>query len=224
MPALLLLLAVLGLAACGQDTPAPGAQEPVVPPAARDTVSSVGWASTPGQGVTLTGGDTLLVETGPHVVLRPAGQAALQPPYTVRASMQKLHGRLHEGYGIVFGGEALDGPESGQRYSYFLVRGDGSYLIKRRAGAETPVVRPWTTHPAIRRDPAEGEGGRPNTLEVRVGEAEVAFLANGEEVARVPAAELDTRGIPGVRVAHDVRLALTGFEAAPGAGPADAPR
>jgi hypothetical protein len=165
--------------------------------------------------VTLRGGDTLLVETGPHLVLWREGQAPLEPPYTVHARMQKLHGRLHEGYGIVIGGEGLEGPEEGQRYSYFLVRGDGSFLIKRRAGAETPVVRPWTMHPSIRRD-AE-DSGRPNRVEVRVAADSVRFLVNGAEVAVVPSSEVDVRGVPGVRIAHQVQLQLTELGVEPGA-------
>ncbi|HEX2093800.1 MAG TPA: hypothetical protein VHG28_15465 [Longimicrobiaceae bacterium] len=208
LPILLLTAAALG--GCGPDharprTPGAGQE----PEAAVPAPGSPQWRSSPTEGVTLSGGDTLLVETGPHVVLWPEGAAPVAPPYTVRAGMRKLHGRLQEGYGIVFGGRSLGEPETQQRYSYFLVRGDGSYLIKRRIGAETPQVRPWTAHTAVRRD--TDEGGRPNELEVRVGEREVAFVVNGAEVARVPAAELDTRGVPGVRAAHGIQLVVTGF-------------
>lgn len=219
-----LLAAAALLAGCGSERPRTGAREPgasaaAATPAPADSVAMPSaWRLAPAEGVALRGGEALTVETGPHVVLWRQGQAPVQPPYTVRARMQKMHGRLHEGYGIVIGGEALDGPESGQRYSYFLVRGDGSYLIKRRAGAEAPVVLPWTTDPAIRRD--SEEGGRPNELEVRVAADSVSFLVNGRQVARVGASEVDAGGIPGVRVAHQVQLQLTGFAVAPGDGEA----
>lgn len=211
LPAFLLLL---GAAACSPDRSAAdgerGARAPEPPP----PPSAPRWESAPREGVRLREGRTLLVETGPHVVLWPAGQGELAPPYTVRARLHKRHGRVHEGYGIVVGGSPLDAPEASQRYTYFLVRGDGSYLIKRRIGPETPVVRPWTFHPAIRRDTEEGGSG--NALEVRVEESEVVFLANGVEVARVPAAEVDTRGVPGIRAAHDVQLEVESFEAGAG--------
>jgi hypothetical protein len=166
--------------------------------------------------VQASGGDSLVMTTGQHSILWDAAAGELAPPYTLRATLTKREGRLYEGVGLLFGGSGLEGPESGQVYSYFLVRGDGSYLVKRRQGAETPVVRDWTAHPAIRRDD-EGRG-RPNELEVRVGEADVAFLVNGAEVARVPAGELSVRGRAGVRAAHDVTLAVGGFAAAAGAG------
>ena len=219
MPRFLLPLAlVAALAACsGRD--APGARPPAEdgtsssPPPPATTAPAGEWRTNPTGGVTLRGGDTLLIQTGPHIIAWRADARELTPPYTVRAVLQKRTGRLHEGVGLLFGGSDLDAPESRQRYSYFLVRGDGSYLVKRRIGTELPIIRDWTRHPGIRRD-AE-EGGRPNELEVRVGADEVVFLVNGEEVARVPARELDVRGKPGLRVAHEVQLSVTGFRAGP---------
>ena len=229
MRAPLLLLAAALLAACGSERPRGGAQEPAgdTAAAAAAPADSVGlpaaWKLAPAEGVALRAGEALTVETGPHVVLWRAGQEPVRPPYTIRTRMQKLHGRLHEGYGIVFGGEGLEGPEEGQRYSYFMVRGDGSFLVRRRAGAEVPVVRPWTTDPAVRRDTEEA-GGRPNELEVRVASDSVTFLVNGRQVARVGAAEVDVAGIPGVRVAHQVQLQLSDFAVETGAAEAGAPR
>lgn len=217
-----LLLLSLSLAGCSPDGPGADAAPGEAPPAPRSPATGP-WRSIPAEGVVLREeGDTLRVETGPHVVLWREAEEPLEPPYTVRATLHKASGRLHEGYGIVIGGDPLEAPEAEQRYSYFLVRGDGSYLIKRRMGPETSVVRPWTAHPAIHRD--REEGGEPNELEVRVGEEEVAFLVNGREVARVPAAELDVRGVPGVRAAHGIRLAVTEFEVATGVPTEERPR
>ncbi|HEV2147405.1 MAG TPA: hypothetical protein VGR37_08370 [Longimicrobiaceae bacterium] len=215
MKAPVLLLGAALLWGCAPERPGDGAGEPGDTAAATPVRSAAeGWRTAPAEGVSLRGADTLLVETGPHAVLWRAGQEAVQPPYTIHSRMQKLHGRLHEGYGIVFGGEGLEGPEEGQRYSYFLVRGDGSFLIRRRAGAEVPVVRPWTHHPSIRRDTEDG--GRPNELQVQVAADSVRFRVNGAQVASVAAAEVDVRGVPGVRIAHDVQVALSDFGLEPG--------
>ena len=62
----------------------------------------------------------------------------------------------------------------------------------------------------MRRD-VDGSG-RPNLLEVAVTDTVVRFSVNGSEVARVPAAELSLRGRAGLRIAHDLELAVTGFE------------
>ena len=206
----------LALAACrGEDAPA--VRRPIADSvAARPAPVVTAWRTNPTAGVELSeAGDSLVVETGPHTILWPVSGQELAPPYTVRAVFEKRHGRLHEGYGILFGGSGLEGPEAGQVYSYFLVRGDGSFLVKRRQGAETPVVRDWTQQAALHRD--REETGRPNELEVRVGETEVAFRVNGTEVARVPAAELSLRGRAGVRTPHEVSLVVRGFRAEPGA-------
>jgi hypothetical protein len=180
------------------------------------------WIANPAAHVTLSGGgETLRVEAGPHSVVWPAGAVPIAPPYTIRATLQKHTGRIHEGTGILFGGEGLDRAESEQKYAYFLTRGDGSFLIKQRDGANLIVVQDWTTHPAIRRDGEEG--GRPNDLEVRATKTDAAFFVNGVEVARVPAEQLRLAGIAGLRVSHELQLEVTGFRVQPGA-PAPAGR
>ncbi|HEU4884282.1 MAG TPA: hypothetical protein VFT45_18650 [Longimicrobium sp.] len=215
-------LALLLLAACGGDSGAAEAKSadssaPARPPVAQPpapTASATAWTTNPDSGVTITQGEATTIETGPHVILWPASAAELSPPYSVRASLRKRAGRLHEGFGLIFGGTQLEGGEAEQRYSYFLVRGDGSYLIKRRDGAQTPVVRDWTRHPDIARD-ADGQG-RHNDLEVRVGTDSVTFLVNGGPVATVPASELSVRGRAGLRIAHEVVVEVQGFTAEPG--------
>jgi len=169
------------------------------------------WRSNPADGVELdlgTGG-LLRVTTGPHAVLWPVGAGAMEPPYGVTALLRKQAGRTHEGYGLVFGGSGLENPEEQQSYSYFLVRGDGSFLVRRREGAEVPIVRPWTAHQAVNADDANGRAT--NELSVLVGAEEVVFLVNGEEVDRHPVGALRLSGTPGLRVAHDLQLEVADF-------------
>lgn len=194
--------------AAAPSTPAPGS------PSAGGAGAAVSpWRSNPSEGVSLTAGTAgeFTLQTRPHVIAWAADGAELAPPYSVRATLEKTSGRIHEGVGLLFGGTGLEGPETGQRYAYFLIRGDGSYLIKQRRGAQTPVVRDWTTHAAIRRD-TDGVG-RPNELRVDVGAEETVFRINGVDVARVPTAELSAQGRAGVRASHDVQLRVAGFAA-----------
>jgi len=206
----LALAALLALAGCGAEPrtePPRAAALPAAVPAAHT------WRANPSSARIALTGDTLVVETAAHAVMWEEDAPELEPPYVVSATIRKRSGRLHEGTGLVLGGTGLEGPEAGQVYTYFLTRGDGSFLVKRRQGAQTPIVRDWTRHPAIRRD-AEG-GGRPNQLAVQVGADEAVFLVNGKEVARVPASELALRGRAGLRAAHDVQIEVTGFRAGP---------
>ncbi|MBD0319852.1 MAG: hypothetical protein ICV87_05950 [Gemmatimonadetes bacterium] len=202
LAALLLLLA-----GCGAEPPANAAAHA----AALTAPAEHAWRANPSASRVTLAGDTLVVETATHTVAWEEPAPELTPPYEVRATIRKRSGRLHEGTGVVFGGTGLEGPEAGQVYTYFLTRGDGSFLVKRRQGAETPVVRDWTRHPAVRRD--TDAGGRPNELVVRVGDAETVFLVNGSEVARIPSADLAVRGRAGIRASHDVQIEVSGFEA-----------
>jgi hypothetical protein len=214
------MLCLFALAGCRGDHGRAHGQPLADSAAAR--APSPAWHSNPAAGPALSGApDSVVIETGPHTILWPAGEQELAPPYTIRASFEKKRGRLHEGYGILFGGSGLDGPEAGQVYSYFLVRGDGSFLVKRRQGAETPVVRDWTQHPTIRRD--VDETGQPNQLEVSVSDTVAIFRVNGTEVARVPTAELSVRGMAGVRTSHECLLVVRRFRAEPGADQGAAP-
>lgn len=221
-PALPLLLAALVAAGCSSPDASGVAADPGADAAAPATVAAdapaaaTAWRANPAEGVTITpspAGDFTL-QAGPHVIAWAPDAAELTPPYRVRATLEKSTGRIHEGVGLLFGGTGLEGPESGQQYSYFLTRGDGSFLIKQRRGAETPVVRDWTTHAAIRRD-IDG-AGRPNELRVDVGEQETVFFINDAEVARVPTAELQATGRAGVRASHDVLLRVSDFQAGAG--------
>jgi hypothetical protein len=128
--------------------------------------------------------------------------------YTVKATLKKTGGRRMEGYGLLFGGRAL-GTDTA-RYSYVLIRGDGSVLVKKRDGAATPTVRDWMRAAAVRADDARGAAE--NVLEVRVSPREVIVLVNDTEVVRVPAAELFTDGFTGVRIAHTLTIEVIGFD------------
>ena len=52
-----------------------------------------------------------------------------------------------EAFGFFLGGTDLEGEE--QRYTYFLIRDGGEFILKERRGAESPTLVGWTEHPAI---------------------------------------------------------------------------
>jgi hypothetical protein len=147
-----------------------------------------------------TMGDGFHVTTGPAAVLyNPSWTAS--GDYEVSARFTQTKAPRHpEAYGIVIGGEELQGEE--QAYSYFLVRGTGEYFIARRQGAERSIVAPWTAHEAI---VAQDESGRQtNVLGARVAGDQVIFTVNGTEVARRPRTEVQADGVFGLRVNHNL--------------------
>ena len=109
----------------------------------------------------------------------------------------------NEGYGLIFGGEDLEGDD--QAYNYFLLRNSGEFLIKNRKGSETSVVQGWTSHESIRR--WEGaDSSTENVLAVECSDETVTFFVNGSEVASFPRAEIKTEGIVGLRMNHRVNV------------------
>lgn len=117
-----------------------------------------------------------------------------------------------EAFGLFMGGSDLEGP--GQRYTYFLIRDGGEFLVKTREGEETGTVRNWTAHPAVLgyADREEGDVTTRNVLTADVGDEEVVFSINGDEVARVPREGLALDGVVGIRVNHRLNLHIARLE------------
>lgn len=114
-----------------------------------------------------------------------------------------------EAFGIFIGGKDLQG--RGESYTYFLIRGDGTYKLKRRAGASaTDITRDWTPNGAIVK--AKADGPVANVLSVTVGKDRVSFRVNGQEVHSAPAASVDTDGIAGLRINHNLSIHVETLE------------
>jgi hypothetical protein len=149
------------------------------------------------------------VQTGPAGVLYNATNTVASGDYSVSATFTEIGAppNHREAFGIVIGGAELETPN--QRYTYFLVRADGKYLIKRRTGGETANVRDWTDSEAVKK--AEAQGDVTNALEVAVRGDQVHFSINGTEVTTVPVAEVDAHGIAGVRVNHNLNVMVSNW-------------
>ena len=119
--------------------------------------------------------------------------------YTISASFTQTEPSGHpNAYGLFFGGSDLSAPN--QRYSYFVIRQGGEFLVKKRMGNETPTIVDWTAHDAI--NDLDAQGRSTNTLAVEVGTSQVRFLMNGMEVTSQPRSAVDTGGITGLRITH----------------------
>ncbi len=114
-----------------------------------------------------------------------------------------------EAFGFFIGGSDLQGPD--QRYTYFLLREGGEFLVKSRAGGETPVVHNWTAHPSIvsYATKPEGSATAKNVLVLEAAGDELSFSVNGEEVWSGPREGLATDGVFGLRVNHGLNLHVT---------------
>jgi hypothetical protein len=127
--------------------------------------------------------------------------------YTLRATFTQPKPSAHpEAYGLFFGGKNLDQP--GQDYAYFIVRQNGQYMIKHRAGAETHTIVDWTAHPAIK-PVAEGSAPAVNDLQVRFTADSAHFMVNGQTVKSTQRIGAD--GIYGLRVNHNLEVQIDNF-------------
>ena len=156
-------------------------------------------------------GEGWRVRTGPAgVAWRPVNMVE-QGDFTARASFQEMGAQPghREGYGLLVGGFHLESPD--QRYTYFLVRGTGHYLVKRRNGEETSTLTDWTASDAV--NAIESPGDEPtNTLAVRVQGDSVRFVVNDQVVETLPAEEVQPWGLVGLRVNHNLDLQVSGVD------------
>jgi len=150
--------------------------------------------------------------SGYHATLGPSGifwnpSSTASGAYTASATFRQTKAAAHpEAYGLLIGGQKLDQPD--QDYLYYVIRQDGKYLIKHRAGTEVHTLVEWTEHPAIRKMDAQGQAT--NALSVQVGPDQVRFLANGQEVKVLERGGLNTNGIVGLRVNHNLDVHIDG--------------
>jgi hypothetical protein len=159
----------------------------------------------------VTMGNGLHVTLGPAVILYRGAHNGSGPFHTLATFTQTKPLEHAEGYGLFFGGKSLDGP--GQSYTYFLVRQDGSYLIKRRNGESTSdVTKGWVPSAAVKKPDAKGSSVNKLEIDAKKDPAKVKFLVNGEAVYTGDAKDLPVDGAVGMRVNHNLDLHIDGFD------------
>ena len=131
--------------------------------------------------------------------------------YSVSATFTQTRAPAHpEAYGLFVGGANL--PDATQSYLYFLVRGDGKYLINHRAGPAVHKIVDWTANPAVK--PQDAKGSATNALAIRVGRDSAWFDVNGKTVQSFSKAQLYgtmPAGQTGVRVNHNLDVHIGNF-------------
>lgn len=149
------------------------------------------------------------ISVGPAFVFYKPGDVATGT-YTISSTVTQTSSKGHaHGAGLIFGGADILG--EGQVYTYFLVRGDGNYLVKTRTGEETANISPrWEVNAAIDTDTEDGEAT--NVVSVEVGTENVIFLVNGTEVYRALTADLYTDGNYGLRLNHNLDMIISPVE------------
>lgn len=112
-------------------------------------------------------------------------------------------------YGLIFGGSGLEGTH--QKYLYFMVAQNGTWLIKSRDGADTSMLSQNAPSDAVKVPDATGKST--NALEVRVGADKIEYVVNGTVVASNPktGSTANTNGTYGIRINHLLEVHIDGF-------------
>lgn len=211
------VLAAVVLAGAVASVSAQSSDEDKDKPVAGGGALPAGWSARPdGQG-DVKNIKFEVMEPGYHLTLGPATilyreKDRANGPFHTLARFNQMKNPTHpEGYGLFVGGQALNG--AGQKYTYFLVRGDGTYLIKQRNGEKTSeITKGWTAHPAVKKADAQGKATNLLEIDAKQNSAKVDFKVNGQTVHTADAKTSDTKGIVGLRVNHNLDVHIEGFD------------
>ncbi len=145
------------------------------------------------------------VKTGPaHILYSPNDTA--RGRYIATATFEQLEAPAHpEAFGIFVGGSNLNKPTIS--YTYFLVRGDGDYMVKTRAGANVRTITDWTAHPSIPKQDASGKALYGIKVESDGKTARVSV--NGAPITTISSKQAPIEGIAGVRINHNLHVVVT---------------
>lgn len=142
------------------------------------------------------------------VYWNPANTAA--GTYTLKGTFTLMKPSGHTNYyGLVFGGSDLEGPQ--QKYLYFVIAQNGTWLIKRRDGEATDNVSAKEPSDAVKKPDASGKST--NALEVRVAADKIDYVVNGTVVHTTPksGATAKTDGLYGIRINHLLEVQVDGL-------------
>ena len=207
----LLALAAAPLAAQGADDPTHKVAGGALP---------AGWMGRTDRATDkLTDAKFVALGSGYHATSGPAAiywnpKTIVAGPFTATTTVTQTKAPTHpEAYGIFFMGKDLDAPT--QSYMYFIVRGDGKFMVNHRAGAEVHKIIPWTENAAVVKADANGKATNKLTVDATKADS-VRLLVNDKQVAALPMNHLGkTDGLVGLRVNHNLDVHIGGLTVTP---------
>jgi hypothetical protein len=150
------------------------------------------------------------VTTGPAVILWKEADAVKGPFHTLATFTQTKAPTHPEAYGLFAGGQDLK--SATPTYIYFIVRGDGKFMINKMGGGTRTTLVPWTDNDAIiKQDATTGKATNKLEIDGKVDPSKIAFKVNGKVVHEMPSAGIDLNGAVGLRVNHNLDVHIDGF-------------
>lgn len=158
----------------------------------------------------ITMGPGLHVTTGPAVILWKETDAVKGPFHTLATFVQTKAPTHPEAYGLFAGGQDLK--SATPTYIYFIVRGDGKFMINKMGGGTRTTLVPWTDNAAIvKQDATTGKASNKLEIDGKVDPSKISFKVNGTVVHEMPSAGTDLNGAVGLRVNHNLDVHIDGF-------------
>ena len=157
------------------------------------------------------------ITMGPGGLLYPVGRTA-SGNFVLQAEMFLFPGEGQQEYGLFLGGQGIEPETASPRYVAFVARRDGQAAVLKRSGTTVEPLVAWKPSDAVVPQ-AGGEGTAKNILRVEVGPTEIAFSANGKDIANVPHAGLATDGVFGFRVGKDLNMHISTLDVTPRLAP-----
>jgi hypothetical protein len=146
---------------------------------------------------------SLTFTTGPAGIYYKGDKAANDFDFIATFSQLKPTA-MAEAYGLFIAGQDLE--KDTLRYTYFLIRQDGKYMIKTRNGSATKTIVDWTDAPSMK----EPKGVKTsNTLEIRATANSVQFVIDSKPVHSMTRDRLGPDGAAGIRVNHNLNLQVS---------------
>ncbi len=177
-----------------------------------------GWMGRGDDGAKAEESKFVVMGTGWHVTSGPAAiywnGLSTKGPFTATATLSQTKAPEHpEAYGLFFMGKDLKAKN--QSYAYFIVRGDGKFMVNHRAGEEVHKIVPWTDNAAINK--ADAKGAATNILTVDASKSDsIRLLVNGKQVHALGGDHFgNTDGLVGVRVNHNLDVHISDLKVTP---------
>jgi len=148
------------------------------------------------------------VTTGPAAILWRESDAATGKFHTI-ATLIRTQAPAHpEAYGLFVAGRDLN--TATPSYLYFIVRGDGKFMINRMEAGKRTIVVPWTDHPAVTKA-MSAESSDVLEIDGKSQGSKIIFRANGKTVHEIEAATMNLDGVIGLRINHNLDVHVKDF-------------
>ncbi|HEX9895031.1 MAG TPA: hypothetical protein VGA78_13960 [Gemmatimonadales bacterium] len=150
------------------------------------------------------------VTTGPAVVLWKEADNTTGGFHAVASFTQTKAPAHPEAYGMFIAGKNMKN-DSTVTYTYFIIRGDGKYLVKKMTGKTAAnLTQGWTESAAVVKQDSAGK--QTNKIEVSAGQdGKVSWKVNGQEVYSATMTPAELNGVVGLRVNHNLDVHVDGF-------------